>query len=83
MPEIPREMHWADVAQRPVQSVWLHQSGYAMVSSLSWRRVTSRCPGQAGLKFHSDQGSQYASQDFKDVLTEFGFTASMSRRGNC
>ena len=27
--------------------------------------------------------TQYASQDFKDVLREYGFTASMSRRGNC
>jgi putative transposase len=27
--------------------------------------------------------TQYASQDFRDVLTEYGMTASMSRRGNC
>ena len=38
---------------------------------------------QAGLIFHSDRGSQYASQDFRDVLTEYGITPSMSRRGNC
>ena len=38
---------------------------------------------QAGLMFHSDRGSQYASKDFRDVLTEYGITASMSRRGNC
>ena len=38
---------------------------------------------QAGLISHSDRGSQYASQDFRDVLKEYGFTASMSRRGNC
>jgi transposase InsO family protein len=37
----------------------------------------------AGVIFHSDRGSQYASQDFRDVLIEYGFTASMSRRGNC
>jgi putative transposase len=43
-----------------------------------------RHPGkQAGLMFHSDRGSQYASKDFRDVLTEYGITASMSRRGNC
>ena len=29
------------------------------------------------------ESTQYASQDFRDVLTEYGFTASMSRRGNC
>ena len=38
---------------------------------------------QAGLLFHSDRGSQYASEDFRDVLTEYGITSSMSRRGNC
>jgi transposase InsO family protein len=37
----------------------------------------------AGLIFHSDRGSQYASQDFRDVLTQYGITASMSRRANC
>ena len=43
-----------------------------------------RHPGKdAGLIFHSDRGSQYASKDFRDVLTEYGITASMSRRGNC
>jgi len=38
---------------------------------------------QAGLIFHSDRGSQYASQDFRDVLAEYGITSSMSRKGNC
>ena len=38
---------------------------------------------QAGLIFHSDRGSQCASQDFRAVLRQYGFTASMSRRGNC
>ena len=38
---------------------------------------------QAGLMFHSDRGSQYASKDFRDVLKGYGITSSMSRRGNC
>jgi len=38
---------------------------------------------RAGLIFHSDRGSQYASKDFTDVLKEYGITSSMSRRGNC
>ena len=38
---------------------------------------------QAGVIFHSDRGSQYASHDFRDVLKEYGITSSMSRRGNC
>jgi transposase InsO family protein len=43
-----------------------------------------RHPGkQAGLLFHSDRGSQYASEDFRTVLKDYGISASMSRRGNC
>ena len=38
---------------------------------------------QAGLMFHSERGSQYASKDFRDVLKEYGISSSMSRRGNC
>ena len=41
-----------------------------------------RCP-QVGLLHHSDQGSTYASQDYQAVLTAYGITCSMSRRGNC
>jgi len=37
----------------------------------------------SGLMFHSDRGSQYASQDLREELNELGITASMSRRGNC
>ena len=37
----------------------------------------------AGVLFHSDQGSQYASEDHRKALVEGGFTCSMSRRGNC
>ncbi len=43
-----------------------------------------RNPGKkAGLIFHSDRGSQYASNDFSEVLKEHGLTPSMSRKGNC
>ena len=43
-----------------------------------------RNPGkQAGLIFHSDRGSQYASEDFAKVLQKHGITRSMSRKGNC
>jgi len=38
---------------------------------------------QAGLIFHSDRGSQYASHDFRGVLKRHGIASSMSRKGNC
>lgn len=43
-----------------------------------WRR---RPVGK--LLHHSDQGSQYASDDFQGLLASLGITCSMSRRGNC
>jgi putative transposase len=43
-----------------------------------------RNPGrQTGLIFHSDRGSQYASDDFSQLLTRHGIVPSMSRKGNC
>ena len=44
--------------------------------------VKRRCP-DAGLLHHSDQGSTYASEDYRDELEARGITCSMSRRGNC
>ena len=46
---------------------------------MAWRQ---RLPGK-GLIFHSDRGSQYASDDFGKLLKEHGITPSMSRKGNC
>ena len=43
-----------------------------------WRR------GKAmDLLHHSDQGSQYTSEDFQRLLADQGVTCSMSRRGDC
>jgi transposase InsO family protein len=41
-----------------------------------------RRPTRAGLH-HSDQGVQYASAAYQALLAQLGFTASMSRRGDC
>ena len=36
-----------------------------------------------GLIFHSDQGSQYASEAVRDILRDSQMVQSMSRKGNC
>jgi len=36
-----------------------------------------------GLLHHSDQGSQYASLEYRSRLMQCGIAASMSRKGNC
>jgi putative transposase len=42
-----------------------------------------RTPANAGLVFHSDRGSQYASADYQSALQAANITCSMSRKGNC
>ncbi len=37
----------------------------------------------AGLVHHSDQGSQYTSDEYRSLLRRHGLVSSMSRRGNC
>ena len=44
--------------------------------------VRRRRPAE-GLVFHSDQGSQYSSARFREMVRRLGFRQSMSRRGNC
>ncbi|CAN5440349.1 hypothetical protein BH11MYX1_BH11MYX1_50250 [soil metagenome] len=44
--------------------------------------IRRRCP-KVGLLCHSDQGSTYASEDYRNLLDEHGIICSMSRRGNC
>ena len=44
----------------------------------------ARNPGKkSGLIFHSDRGSQYASEEFRKVLEHCSITPSMSRKANC
>jgi len=64
--------------------------GYAMgdrltrnlISQSLFRAIESKRPSQ-GLLHHSDRGSQYCSHDFRSILKQHGFIASMSRKGNC
>ena len=46
------------------------------------RAVIVRQPPR-GLIHHSDRGSQYCSDDYRRMLRDHGFVASMSGRGNC
>jgi len=46
------------------------------------RMALSRRAVSAGLVHHSDRGSQYASNDYTDLLKAHGIDISMSRKGN-
>ena len=54
----------------------------ALVARAFTRAVTQRKPGP-GLLHHSDRGSQYASDAYRQLLHAHGVIPSMSRAGNC
>jgi putative transposase len=65
-------------------------AGWAMSDRLTsefvvkalYQAIGHRHPA-TGCILHSDRGIQYASKDFRDVLSAYGFIQSMSRKGNC
>lgn len=63
--------------------------GWAMQTAMTAQLVTDallmavwRRGPTASVLHHSDQGSQYTSEQFQRLLTELGVTCSMSRAGN-
>jgi transposase InsO family protein len=64
--------------------------GYAMGERMTqeltgqalFRAVQRKRPA-AGLIHHSDRGTQYCSYEYRALVEQFGFRASMSRKGNC
>ena len=62
-------------------SLATHMRASLVCSALNMA-ITTRQP-LAGLIVHTDQGSQYASEDYLKLLTKHSIAASMSGRGNC
>jgi transposase InsO family protein len=54
----------------------------SLVTAALKSAVRLRKPSR-GLIFHSDQGAQYTSTRFREMLQVLGIRQSMSRRGNC
>ena len=54
----------------------------ALVARAFERAVEAKRP-EPGLLHHSDRGSQYASDAYRELLRRHGVVASMSRAGNC
>ena len=63
---------WAMAPNMPTELVCT-----ALQIAIAQRRPPS------GLIVHSDQGSQYASHEYRDLLALHCFQGSMSRKGNC
>jgi len=64
--------------------------GWSMSHSLksnlvveAMKMALTKCNSKTKFIFHSDRGSQYASEVFRGLLESKDLTPSMSRRGNC
>lgn len=51
------------------------------IDALSMALVHRRPKG--GVLHHSDRGSQYACEDYRNLLAKYGLSSSMSRKGDC
>lgn len=55
---------------------------FKLVNDALLMAVWKRKP-EKGLLWHTDRGSQYASDSHRVLLTQHGIRQSMSRKGNC
>jgi putative transposase len=86
---IPTDEGWLYLAGH--KDLFTHEMvGYAfgvrltrsLVSESLFRALTLKRPPR-GLLHHSDRGVQYCSQEYIQILDQFGLIVSMSRKGNC
>jgi transposase InsO family protein len=62
---------------------WALRSRLDQELALTALRMALRHRGARGGLHHSDRGVQYASTAYQQLLSDAGFTVSMSRRGDC
>jgi transposase InsO family protein len=55
----------------------------AELVTVAWKKAWEKHRPAPGLRHHSDRGCQYASRDFRNLLSAHQAGASMSRKGNC
>jgi len=53
-----------------------------LVNNALTMAIWARKP-QQGLLWHTDRGSQYASESHRNILKDHSIIQSMSRKGNC
>ena len=53
------------------------------LATTAWKKAWKKHRPDPGLLHHSDRGCQYASKEFRNLLTEHQAGASKSRKGNC
>jgi putative transposase len=72
-----------DLYSRKIVGWHIDQRQSSSLVTTAIRNALSQRGKNPGIIFHSDQGSQYASIEVKDLLAANGIIQSMSRKGNC
>lgn len=72
-----------DVFSRKVVGWAVDETMEAHIVTRAMKMAIARRSPEPGLISHSDQGSQYASKAYCDLISENAFQRSMSRKGDC
>lgn len=72
-----------DIYNREVVGWALHDRINEELVIDALRKALDKRDPEPGLIFHSDQGSQYASRNFRKILKARGILPSMSSKGDC
>lgn len=71
-----------DLYSRKVVGWAFSRKRNAELTKSALRMALHRYPPQPGCLFHSDQGTEYAANDYRDAVVDAGMVRSMSRKGN-
>jgi len=71
-----------DAWSRRVVGCAISRSIDARLTIAALKSAIERRNPPPGCMHHSDRGSQYAAERYRDLLTAHGFIGSMGRRGN-
>lgn len=83
--ELPRQLRVLDRHSRRLLGLGFSARPDAHLPEAALRQALARRGDHvgAGLLHHSDQGVQYASHRYQELLAHHGLTPSMSRKANC
>jgi transposase InsO family protein len=82
--EKPNQAYVGDITYISTQEGWLmsERMQASLVNDALMAAIWQRKPPK-GLIWHTDRGSQYASESHRLLLAQHGIIQSMSRKGNC
>jgi len=72
-----------DITTRKVTGYSIKSSLHASITLDTLNMAIAQEKPKQGLIIHTDRGTQYSCQSYRDLMTQQHFKMSMSRKGNC